>query len=181
MDNNPFARPPVPPPQCPEHGRLVLDLLRGRLEDELAAAAEVARRDCAACHAWWERCFGSEDFAAVDAAAAEVFSRFGATRHRRPVRWIAAAAVFLGLTLGVLALFFQGGSAPRTESQEAAELIFAEAAEVIFAAGFESGVTPESLQIAIEPADAGQPGATEAIFAADFEAGDLGPWSADGS
>ena len=93
-------------PDCPTHGRLVLDLALGRLEDEAAAEAEHARTSCAACSAWWRTELEGDSAARLDSVLESAFAAF-VPPVRRPVsRWLPAAAAAT-LVAGAGLLWYQ--------------------------------------------------------------------------
>lgn len=91
-------------PNCPEHGRLVLDLALGRLDDDSAVLAEETLTSCPVCRDWWRTQFEGEDAALIDEAVASVFDEFQPPVRRRSHGWIAVAAAAV-MTIGVGALW----------------------------------------------------------------------------
>ncbi len=91
-------------PDCPDHGRLVLDLALGRLDDAGAAEAESVRDRCLVCHAWWRAELDGEVAAVVDGAVADALGRVELPRPSRRTGWMAAAATVV-MTLGVASLW----------------------------------------------------------------------------
>jgi hypothetical protein len=91
-------------PNCPEHGRLVLDLALGRLADDEAVRAEKVRYDCSVCRDWWREQFEGEDAALIDEAVASVFADLDLPTRRRKHGWLAVAAAAV-MTVGVGALW----------------------------------------------------------------------------
>jgi len=87
-------------PNCPAHGRLVLDLALGRLDDETAVVADEALASCPVCREWWQEKFETEDAAVVDKAVALVFSDLQLPVRRRNHGWMAVAAAAV-MTIGV--------------------------------------------------------------------------------
>ena len=89
-------------PDCPTHGRLVLDLALGRLDDGPAAEAERVLRDCPACAAWWHATFEGADAERLDEVLTATFAAFEPS-SRRVARWLpVAAAAALAVTAGVV-------------------------------------------------------------------------------
>ena len=145
-------------PDCHDHGRLVLDLAQGRLDDTQAVRAEEIRRDCPTCRAWWEAAFRGSAHAGVDAEVAGVFAAFEAPRRRSVHTWWAAAAAAV-VVLGIGALTLLGPGPAPTSADLAPET--AQLGEPISTIDFESGVAP------VQGAEA-----SGELFRADFESGD---------
>lgn len=82
-------------PNCPDHGRLVLDLALGRLDDAAAAEAESISESCPTCRAWWNEQFEGEAADVVDAAVAVALTDLRLPERRRSRGWIAAAAAIV--------------------------------------------------------------------------------------
>lgn len=94
-------------PECRQHGALVLDLARGRLDDQTEAMAEQARRDCPLCSAWWRSNLEQGPALVVGDEVAQVFASFEAPRRSRRA-WLAAAAALLLAISG--AVLWQSGA-----------------------------------------------------------------------
>lgn len=180
-------------PNCPDHGRLVLDLALGRLDDAAAMEAESISESCPICRAWWREQFESETAAVVDEAVAAGFSDLRLPERRRGHRWMAAAAAVI-MTLGVGSLWVAQRTAP---VEEAAPPRVASIQTITF----EPSDATEAFAMveAPDPAPAAVPTAQEsaaeelvvadavqvevvadrqtgALFAGGFETGDLGEW-----
>lgn len=180
-------------PNCPDHGRLVLDLALGRLDDAAAIEAESISESCPICRAWWREQFESEAAAVVDAAVAATFSDLQLPERRRGYGWMAAAAAVI-MTLGVGSLWV---------SQRTASIDEVKAPRVasIQTITFEPSDATEAFALveAPDPAPAAVPTAQESpaeefpvvdavqtevvverqsgvVFAGGFETGDLGEW-----
>jgi len=89
-------------PDCSEHAALVLDLVRGRLDDRAEIEAEQARRSCPVCAAWWHEHLEGTAARVVGDQVAQAFSRFEAPRRSRRRAWLAAAAALLLAISGAL-------------------------------------------------------------------------------
>ena len=77
---------------CPDHGRLVVDLALGRLDNAASDRADDVSRQCPECSGWWRREIGDSS-AAVDVGVADAFAAFvPPVASRRPV-WLRLAAV----------------------------------------------------------------------------------------
>jgi hypothetical protein len=95
-------------PDCPNHGRLVLDLALGRLDDRSAIEAEAVRLSCPSCAAWWRSELETGAAAAVDEAVGSVFAAFQAPARSRVARWLPVAAA-AALAAGAGLLWYQHG------------------------------------------------------------------------
>jgi hypothetical protein len=143
---------------CPEHGDLVLDLARGRLDDQRAKAAEKARRDCAECSRWWGETFSAPAMVEIDAKVAGVFQEFIPSRRRR-LGWMAAAAAALAVGIGATSLLWRDAPAPESPSEDQ-----------VSAWDFEAGAVAGTV-------DSRDSSDDQAIFVGGFESGDLSGWS----
>jgi hypothetical protein len=159
------------PPDCPDHGRLVLDLARGRLDDRRAEEAETVRRDCAACARWWDSTFDDETVTGLDSAVAETFGGFVPPR-RRQIGWLAAAAaVVLAVGLSWIAQVRNDLETPLSVVTPAPTI-----GPALSTLDFENH-NPESL--AASPDDTPDTG-NSAVFGSGFESGSLSSWSSQG-
>ncbi|MEE4272830.1 MAG: hypothetical protein V2I67_14245 [Thermoanaerobaculales bacterium] len=79
-------------PNCPDHGRLALDLAQGRLDDDAALHADEILAACPVCREWWRTQFEGEASATVDEAVAAVFGDLRLPARRRSHGWMAVAA-----------------------------------------------------------------------------------------
>lgn len=79
-------------PHCPNHGRLVLDLALGRLEDGPAAAAEEVRASCPICSAWWRAELEGPAATELDTVLQSTIAEFMPPARRRVARWLPVAA-----------------------------------------------------------------------------------------
>jgi hypothetical protein len=93
---------------CPEHQALMLDLARGRLDDEAGRRAEELRSSCPECAAWWRSMMEDAAISEIDAGVGEAFAAFAPPRRRSG--WLAAAAAaVLALAVGGTTLLWNGG------------------------------------------------------------------------
>jgi len=105
-------------PACPDHGRLMLDLALGRLDDRSAVEAEAVRLACPTCAGWWRSELEGAAASAVDQAVGSAFASFQPPASSRVARWLpVAAAATLAAGAGLLwhqhgALQSPGSTAP---------------------------------------------------------------------
>ena len=158
---------------CPEHGNLVLELARGRLDDRRAMEAEAVRRDCAVCAQWWGDTFGDEGVAELDSAVAEVFQSFVPPKHRRFGWLAAAAAAVLAVGLGTTTLLWHDAEIPPSGPASASTT-----GAVLSTSGFEGGEIDTAATMSADtqvPPD--QDRGEAAVFTSGLETGDLSSWS----
>ena len=96
-------------PTCPDHGRLVLNLALGRLDDRSAAEAEAVRLSCPSCAGWWRSELEAAAAVAVDQAVGSVFAAFQPAARSRATRWLPVAAA-AALAAGAALLWYQHGA-----------------------------------------------------------------------
>jgi hypothetical protein len=89
-------------PDCPDHGRRVLDLAQGRLDDASAAEAERILESCPRCGEWWSETLEGDAALTVDAAVDHAFASFQPPRRRIPIWMPAAAALLLMVGAGLI-------------------------------------------------------------------------------
>ena len=115
-------------PPCPDHGRLVLDLALGRLDDRSTVEAEAARVECPRCAAWWRSELEGATAAAVEQAVGSTFAAFEPPVRSRVARWLPVAAAAT-LAAGAGLVWYQHGAVqspapttgPSTVAQESFE------------------------------------------------------------
>jgi hypothetical protein len=98
-------------PACPDHGRLVLDLALGRLDDRSAVAAEAIRLSCPECAGWWRSELEGAAASAVDQAVGSAFAAFQPPASSRVARWLPVAAAAT-LAAGAGLLWYHHGAVP---------------------------------------------------------------------
>ena len=158
-------------PTCPEHGDLVLDLARGRLDDADAVNADLVRESCPDCAAWWKTTFNESTIADVDGAVVRAFADFSPVVNRRPVWLVAAAAAVLAVGVGITTMVWRGGD---VDSRVAEQGLASET--VLSTWDFEDGeLSPAAVDAVPTPGDRNDAG--EAVFVNDLESGDLGSWT----
>ena len=152
---------------CPEHGDLMRDLARGRLDDERSLRAETVREECTECARWWNETFSGEAYDAVDGSVAEAISSFVLPTRRR--YWWLAAAAALVLAVGIGSTSILWRDAPTSPSY---------AGDEVSTWDFEPGTLDKVDAAEGEVADGrDEPSGKAAIFASDLESGDLSGWS----
>ncbi len=160
---------------CPEHGNLVLELARGRLQDEEAVRAEQARTGCDHCAGWWDRSFGADSLSAIDTAVEEIFSSWTPPARRRHAWLAAAAAAVLAVGLGTTTLMWRDGQVAPTGARSALT-----AGELVSAMDFEDPDAAAKMvadDVAPEPVEEARSEA--AVFVSGLESGDLSGWSSN--
>ena len=182
-------------PNCPDHGRLVLDLALGRLDDVAAFEAETISESCPVCREWWREQFCGDVAAVVDEAVAVTFSDLQLPRRRRGYGWMAAAAAVV-MTLGVGTIWVSQGTgslaeveAPRMASIQTitfepsdatAEFVLIEAPDpepvLVEGSAVLEPLVEEILIADAAPTEVVVDRPSDALFAGGFESGDLGAW-----
>jgi len=182
-------------PNCPDHGRLVLDLALGRLDDDAAAEAESVGESCPVCRAWWQEQLEGGAAQVVDEAVASTFSGLRLPARRRSHGWMAAAAAVV-MALGVGTIWVSQSrtsmdevTAPRTaliqtldfESWEAAgEFALVEAPDpdpaIVVRPVAQRVISEETLITEASSAEVVVEDSSESLFAGSFESGDLSAW-----
>jgi hypothetical protein len=182
-------------PNCPDHGRLVLDLALGRLDDPAALEAEVVSESCPVCRAWWQEQFEGVAAEVVDEAVATAFGDLQLPGRRRGYRWMAAAAAVI-MTLGVGTIWMSQGmgsvdevAPPRVASIQTITFEPSDATGdfVLIVApspepsrdqrpGVQQAVAEEVLVADATPVEAKIETPASALFTGGFETGDLGDW-----
>ena len=151
-------------PSCPEHGRLVLDLALGRLDDQAGAEAESVRTSCPECAAWWRAELEGEVATRLDRSVETVFESFSPSRRRRPAWMPVAAAAALAVTGGLV--WYGNGNLNESHQQTLAQ------------ESFDGDLDSDGV---VDPADLGftlhVESASEAIFDGDLDNGDLTGWN----
>lgn len=113
------------PPDCHDHGRLVLDLALGRLDDADAATAESVRLGCPACSSWWRTELEGSVAVELDAVLRTSFASFALPARRRLPRWLPVAAAAT-LAAGTGLLWHQQRSEPPVLTQVEPTAVVAE-------------------------------------------------------
>jgi hypothetical protein len=156
-------------PACPHHGRLVLDLALGRLDDQSAFEAEAVRLACPECGGWWRSELEGSAAPAVERAVDSAFAAFDPPASRRVARWLAVAAA-VALAAGAGLLWYQQGHVGTSMATAPASPLAQESFD-----GDRDGngvVGLEDLGFAVHV------GTTrEVIFADTFEDGELAGWT----
>ncbi len=153
--------------RCPEHGNLMLDLARGRLDDVRSLDAEAVREACPICARWWNETFSGDAFDLVERAVAESISHFAPPAWRR-YRWLAAAAaIILVVGIGATSMMWRNADTSR-----------AHAGDEVSTWDFESG-SLDTAAVTVGHASTGSEESSEeaAMFTGDFESGNYSGWS----
>jgi hypothetical protein len=187
-------------PDCPDHGRLALDLALGRLDDDAALEADEVRSSCPVCGGWWGAQFDGDTVAAVDHAVEAGLSDLELPARRPSGGWLAAAAVAV-MAVGVATLWFSRPAAPvrpAPSSQVASirsldfevpdelpEIVTTGVATSVTAVGENPTVVTDDREVVVASApqatvsdDSTVPATAELepLFTGGFETGDLGEW-----
>jgi hypothetical protein len=160
-------------PNCPDHGELVLELARGRLDDQESVRAEQARVECDHCSLWWSRTFGDDSLSVLDAAVDEVFSSWAPPARRRRAWLAAAAAAVLAIGLGTTMVVWRDGEVSPAGARTASK-----SGDVVSVMDFENGIAERKTTVVDVGGD--EPGEADAeavIFTNDLESGDFSTWS----
>ncbi len=160
-------------PTCPEHGNLVLDLARGRLNDADAMDADLVRESCPNCAGWWNTTFSDRATTDVDTAVAQAFADFTPVAGRRRHGWLAAAAAaVLVVGIGTTTMLWRGGEVTPLVAEQGA------AAEAVLSTfDFEDGAFAPTTEAAVVDASGDRLETSESVFVSDLENGDLGSWT----
>lgn len=158
-------------PTCPDHGKRMLDLACGRLDDADAMEAELVRESCPHCGAWWSTAFPDDATSRVDAAVEQAFAEFSPAAGRRRA-WLAAAAVaVLTVGIGATTMLWRGAEVAPAAAEKAPA-----AGAVLSVWDFEDGrLVPTSAAVVPTPDAPGE--VDEAVFINDLESGDLSSWT----
>jgi hypothetical protein len=154
-------------PNCPDHGDLMRELARGRLDDERSLGAESTREECPHCASWWAGAFGGGAFDVVETAVADEIASFTPPARRRR-EWLAVAAtVVFAIGIGGVSVLWRGNQAVPLHADG-----------VVSTMNFETGALAETVLEADETVDEnGEAPAEAAVFSSDLESGDLSTWS----
>ena len=190
-------------PDCHDHGRLVLDLALGKLDETAAARAESVRTQCPVCRAWWREQLEGDAADLVDAAVAAALASVELPRQKHRLVWLAAAAALV-MAIGTGGLWMAhhpGDSTPPVTADAGVirSLSFEDPAEVAPLIHSEAPAETPAQPRVVEPApasteptkiaaasnvpsDRSAPTAVEAaptdqpLSADGFESGDLSAW-----
>lgn len=154
-------------PNCPDHGDLMRELARGRLDDERLLDAESVRQVCPHCADWWAEAFSGDAYNVVEAAVAGGIESFAPPARRRREWLAAAAAVVFAIGIGGVSMLWRG-------DQTAPSL----ADGVVSTMSFEGGALDETVTDVDGTAGENvEASAEQALFSSDLESGDLSTWS----
>ena len=156
-------------PACPDHGRLVLDLALGRLDDRPALEAEAARVECPHCAAWWRSELEGAAAAAVERAVSSAFTAFEPPAARRVARWLPVAAAAT-VAAGAGLVWYRHGAVRAPEPSSGPSTVAQETFESDRDGDGVVGI--EDLGFAVHDEKAG-----EVIFADTLDDGELAGWT----
>ena len=156
-------------PDCPDHGRLVLDLALGRLDDRSAVDAEAVRLSCPSCAAWWRSELEATAAVAVDEAVRSAFAAFQPPARSRVARWLPVAAA-LALAAGAGVLWYQHGAVQAPGSTTPAGPLAHESFDGDRDGDGVIGIEDLGFTVKVEQA-------REAIFADTLDSGELAGWT----
>ena len=182
-------------PNCPDHGRLVLDLALGRLDDDAAAEAESISESCPVCRAWWQEQFEGGVAEVVDDAVSAALTDLELPVRRRSHGWMAAAAAVV-MALGVGAIWVSQNRtsmdevvAPRTASIQTLDFEIPETVDEfamveapnpdpvpVVRSVAQRVIVEETLIVEASSDEVVVEDSSESLFAGSFESGDLGAW-----
>jgi hypothetical protein len=156
-------------PTCPDHGRLLLDLALGRLDDRSAAEAEAVRLSCPSCAGWWRSELEAATAVAVDQAVGSVFAAFQPPARGRVTRWLPVAAA-AALAAGAGVLWYQHGAVRAPGSTMPAGALAQESFDGDRDGDGVIGIEDLGFTVKVEQA-------REAIFADTLDGGELAGWT----
>ena len=156
-------------PTCPDHGRLVLNLALGRLDDRSAAEAEAVRVSCPSCAGWWRSELEAATVVAVDQAVGSVFAAFQPPARSRVTRWLPVAAA-AALAAGAGVLWYQHGAVQSPGSTTPAGPLAQESFDGDRDGDGVVGIEDLGFTVKVEQA-------REAIFADTLDGGELAGWT----
>lgn len=165
-------------PDCPDHGRLVLDLAQGRLDDRESAEAESVRTSCPVCAGWWQTELEGDLAAGFDDTVATAIAGFQPARRRVPV-WLPAAAAAT-LVVGAAALWYGGDRLAFEETSQGALVQESFDSDINGDGTIDASDLGLTVHIEGRPS-AAAPGATagDVIFADSLDSGDLAGWTSN--
>ena len=153
---------------CPEHQELMLDLARGRLDDEAGRRADELRSSCPECAAWWRSMMDDTVLAEIDRGVDEAFAAFAPPRRRSG--WLAAAAAaVLAIAVGGTTVLWNGGD---PDSQTAPH-----GGASVASFDFEGDAAGDFVIVDCEISPADDDESDEAVFVDDMEDGELSGWT----
>jgi hypothetical protein len=146
----------------------MLELARGRLDDEAGCQAEELRESCPECAAWWRSMMDDTALSEVDDGVAEAFANFAPPRRRSG--WLAAAAA------AVLAIAV-GGATLLWNSGDPASQMVPDGSASVASFDFESHAATDFVIVDRETSPAHQEDPEGAVFEDDMENGELSGWT----
>jgi len=156
-------------PDCPNHGRFVLDLALGRLDDRSAVEAEAVLLSCPSCAGWWRTELEAAAAVTVDQAVGSVFADFQPPSRSRVARWLPVAAA-VALAAGAGVLWYQHGAVQSSGSTTPAGPFAQESFDVDRDGNGVVGLEDLGLAVHVETS-------RDVIFADTLEDGELAGWT----
>lgn len=152
---------------CPDHGTMLLQYLRGQLDDAGAARAEALLTECPSCSAWFGELPDLDGLARVEHGVAEGLRTVTLAKPRHRLRWIAAAAVLFAVSGSLWMAGPSVGPNPSIEPDNEARI-----------ATFDfEGAMAQGVEVANRQGVSTAVPDSEPLFEADLEDGGLGSWS----
>ncbi len=162
-------------PDCPDHGRLLLDLAQGRLDDRASAEAESVRSSCPVCAGWWRKEFEGELAASLDAAVEKAIGEFRPAR-RRVSAWMPAAAA-AALAVGTAALWYGGDKVSIEDSNQGALVQESFDSDLNGDGMIDTSDLGFTVHLDGEPDNVPPSSDGDVIFADSLDSGDLAGWT----
>lgn len=163
------------PPDCTDHGTLILEYVLGNLDDSESLQAETASTECASCRTWLEKQFSGPAFTKVEAAVSQSIQNTSLPNQQRHYGWLKVAAAIV---------VFAGGVAVMQRPDHSTSLIVHQESQnpstLIGAFDFEGGidnnasVAADGSSIAAESLETAE---ADPLFSDDLENGGTGSWT----
>lgn len=156
-------------PDCADHGPLILDYVRGNLDEAHGLRAEVVLADCPDCRAWMNSEFSGPAFAVIDDAVNLGLKTATLPDRRGRLGWLAAAAAILVIAGGLTVLQLPHRSTPmmpdRQDQTHSTRIVSFD---------FESGAVSNAAVTTEETSAAAE---ADPLFSDDLEDGGAGSWT----
>ena len=159
-------------PDCTDHGSLILEYIRGDLNESDGLRAEAHLCECPVCRAWINQEFSGPRFALVENAVADGIDAMSLPTRRQRFGWVAAAAAIVVVAGGLALLQPSHRTTPMAVDQQSRDV-----ANKIVTFDFEGGELTASEVSIEEKAVTAEVGEADALFTDDLEAGGTGSWT----